>query len=175
MLLSDEATTDGGKNGFAPRYVPMHRELIGAGLLGYVEFLKQNGHSRLFPEIGKAIRDGYGKRATVDFTEYRRSVGVGDSKGDRSRQAFHSFRSTLAVKFYHAGIDGDLSRRLTGHAAIDVHQGTYLGAASIPMARASEAMNQISFKLDHQPFVDTPQYEKARSRKRTTLDARDSL
>lgn len=166
ILLSDVETTDGGKNEFAPRYVPIHRELIDAGLLIYVEFLKQRGFERLFPDIGEAVRDGYGKRATVDFTEYRRSVGVGKSKGARSRQVFHSFRSTLAVQFYHAGIDGDLSRRLTGHAAIDVHQGTYLGAASIPMARAAEAMNQISFKLVHPPFVDTSRYEKARSRAR---------
>lgn len=166
VLLSDEVTTDGGKNEFAPRYVPIHRELIDAGLLGYVEFLKQRGYQRLFPDIGAAARDGYGKRATVDFTEYRRSVGVGNGQGTRSRQTFHSFRSTLAVEFYHAGVDGDLSRRLTGHAAIDVHQGTYLGAASIPMVRASVAMNQISFKLVHPPFVDTPAYEKARSRVR---------
>ncbi len=166
MLLSDEETTDGGKNEFAPRYVPIHHELIGAGLLQYVDFLRARGYLRLFPDIGEAARDGYGKRATADFIEYRRTVGVGKSQGERSRQVFHSFRSTLAVKFYHAGIDGDLSRRLTGHAAIDVHQGTYLGAASIPMARATVAMNQISFNLIHPPFVDTAVYEKARSRVR---------
>jgi|GEM_PF-2440867 len=167
MLLSDEETTDGGKNEFAPRYVPIHHELIDAGLLNYVDFLRKKGYQRLFPDIGEAARDGYGKRATVDFMEYRRTVGVGKSQGERSRQVFHSFRSTLAVKFYHAGVDGDLSRRLTGHAAIDVHQGTYLGAAVIPMARASLVMNQISFKLEHPPFVDTVAYEKARNRARS--------
>lgn len=166
MLLSDEETTDGGKNEFAPRYVPIHQELIDAGLLKYVDFLRMNGYQRLFPDIGEAVRDGYGKRATTDFTEYRRSVGVGKNHGERSRQVFHSFRSTLAVKFYHAGVDGDLSRRLTGHAAIDVHEGTYLGAAEIPMTRASLVMNQISFKLKHPHFVDTPAYEKARNRAR---------
>lgn len=168
MLLSDEETTDGGKNVFAPRYVPMHHELIGAGLLQYVDFLRANGYPRLFPDIGEAARDGYGKRATADFIEYRRTVGVGKNQGERSRQVFHSFRSTLAVKLYHAGVDGDLSRRLTGHAAIDVHQGTYLGAAVIPMARASIVMNQITFKLIHPPFVDTPAYEKARNRARAS-------
>lgn len=166
MLLSDEETTDGGKNDFAPRYVPIHQELLGAGLLEYVDFLRANGYQRLFPDIGQAARDGYGKRATTDFMEYRRTVGVGKNQGERSRQVFHSFRSTLAVKLFHAGVDGDLSRRLTGHAAIDVHQGTYLRAAAIPMARASLVMNQISFKLKHPPFVDTPAYEKARNRVR---------
>lgn len=166
VVLSDVETTDGGKNEFAPRNVPIHQELIKAGLLEYVDLLKAKGYERLFPDIGQATRDGFGKRATVDFTDYRRSVGVGREAGERSRQVFHSFRATLAGKFYHEGVDGDLSRRLTGHAAIDVHQGTYLGAAAIPMLRASLAMNKITFKLIHPPFVDTPAYEKARNRAR---------
>ena len=166
VVLSDEDTTDGGKNEFALRQMPIHKELIAAGLLQYVEKLKLAGYSRLFPDIGEAARDGYGKRATVDFTQYRRSVGVGKGDGERSRQVFHSFRSTLAGEFYHHGIDGDLSRRLTGHAAIDVHQSTYLGAAAIPIERAAAAMNQISFDLVHPPFVDTEAYARARNRAR---------
>ena len=166
ITLSDQETTDGGKNEYAPRQVPIHAELLKAGLLSYAQALKGEGHSRLFPDIGEAARDGFGKRATVDFTEYRRSVGVGKGEGDRSRQVFHSFRSTLAGMFYHHGIDGDLSRRLTGHAAIDVHQGTYLAAAAIPMRRAGDAMNQISFKLNHPTFSDTDAYVKARNRAR---------
>jgi integrase len=166
LILSDLRTTPGGKNEYAPRQVPIHKELIKAGLLQYAETLRAAGHDRLFPDIEAAARDGYGKRATVDFTAYRRSVGVGQSEGHRSRQVFHSFRATLAGKFYHHGIDGDLSRRLTGHAAIDVHQGTYLGAASIPIKRAAEAMDEISFELEHPPFVDTVAYQKSRNRRR---------
>jgi len=170
VVLSDVETTDGGKNEFAPRNVPIHQELVKVGLLEYVALLKAKGYERLFPDIGHAARDGFGKRATTDFTDYRRSVGVGRGEGERSRQVFHSFRATLAGKFYHEGVDGDLSRRLTGHAAIDVHQGTYLGAAAIPMLRASLAMNQITFKLIHPPFVDTPAYEKARNRVRGKIE-----
>lgn len=162
ILLSDEVTTDGGKNSYALREVPIHKELTQAGLIRYVEQLKAEGHVRLFPEIGEAARDGYGKRASTDFTEYRRSVGVGKEKGERSRLVFHSFRATLAGEFYKHGIDGDLSRRLTGHAAIDVHQGTYLAAASIPMERAALAMDKISFNLVHPPFVDSDLFIRTR-------------
>lgn len=164
ITLSDDETTDGGKNEHALRQVPIHIELARAGLTAYVEQLKSEGHTRLFPEIGEAARDGYGKRATVDFTDYRRSVGVGKDQGERSRQVFHSFRSTLAGKFYEHGVDGDLGRRLTGHAAIDVHQGTYLAAASIPMKRASLAIDKISFGLAHPTFVDTDLFIKSRRR-----------
>jgi integrase len=166
LILSDVETTPGGKNKYAPRQVPIHKELIKAGLLRYAETLRAAGHDRLFPDIEASARDGYGKRATVDFTAYRRSVDVGQGEGHRSRKVFHSFRATLAGKFYHHGIDGDLSRRLTGHAAIDVHQGTYLGAASIPIKRAAAALDQISFGLEHPPFVDTVAYQKSRNKKR---------
>lgn len=165
MLLSDHETTDEGKNEHALRYVPIHPELLKAGLLEYAELLKEEGHSRLFPEIRAAARDGYAKRATVDFTEYRRSVGVGKDKGERSREVFHSFRATLSGKLFHLGVDGDLSRRLTGHAAKDVHEGTYLGAVAIPMARAAEVMSRVSFGLAHCRFSDTEAYKKARNRK----------
>ncbi len=170
MLLPDNETTNDGKNEYALRHVPIHPELIKAGLLEYADLLKAEGHLRLFPEIGASARDGYAKRATVDFTEYRRSVGVGKSKGERSREVFHSFRATLSGKLFHLGVDGDLSRRLTGHAAKDVHEGTYLGAVAIPMARATEVVSRVSFGLEHCQFFDTQAYKKARNRKPTIRD-----
>jgi hypothetical protein len=165
MRLSDHDTTDEGKNEFAPREVPIHPELIKAGLLDYVESLRAEGHERLFPEIGAAARDGFAKRATTDFTKYRRSVGVGKDEGERSRKVFHSFRSTLAGKLFPLTADDDLRRRLLGHAARDVHAGTYLGAIGIPMERATEVMSRVSFGLQHPEFSDTAAYKKARNRK----------
>lgn len=165
MRLSDHDTTDEGKNEHAPREVPIHPELIKAGLLNYVELLRAEGHERLFPEIGAAARDGFAKRATTDFTDYRRSVGVGKDEGERSRKVFHSFRSTLAGKLFPLTGDADLRRRLLGHAAKDVHAGTYLGAIGIPMERATEVMSRVSFGLQHPEFKDTAAYKKARHRK----------
>lgn len=165
MRLSDHETTDEGKNEHAPRELPIHPELIKAGLLTYVELLRTEGHERLFPEIGASARDGFAKRATTDFTDYRRSVGVGKDEGERSRKVFHSFRSTLAGKLFPLTGDADLRRRLLGHAAKDVHEGTYLGAISIPMERATEVMSRVSFGLQHPEFQDTAAYKKARNRK----------
>lgn len=166
VTISDVETTSGGKNDYSLRTIPVHDELVKAGLIAYVDQLRKDGYERLFPDIGKATRDGFAKRATVDFMDYRRSVGVGQAGGERSRKVFHSFRSTLSGKLYQLGVDGDLSRRLVGHAAIDVHQSTYLATAPIPIERATAALNQISFGLHHPKFVDTPSYEKARTRVR---------
>lgn len=171
MTLSDHDTTDEGKNEHAPRDVPIHPQLIQAGLLEYVVQLRSEGHQRLFPEIGAAARDGFAKRATVDFTNYRRSVGVGKDEGERSRKVFHSFRSTLAGRLFPLTPDADLRRRLLGHAAKDVHAGTYLGAIGIPMERATEVVSRVAFGLVHPQFFDTLAYKKARHRKPLIRDS----
>lgn len=86
-FMSSEEANQGGKNDYAPRWVPIHPKLLDAGFLDYWATVKAEGHARLFPEMGNAERDGCGKRATVDFTEYRRSVGVGAMTG-RSNKAY---------------------------------------------------------------------------------------
>ena len=76
FYMSGDDANGGGKNAYAPRWLPIHPQLITLGFLEYVQVLKDEGHSRLFPDIGEAARDGFGKRATTDFTAYRRGVGA---------------------------------------------------------------------------------------------------
>lgn len=168
MVLSCEVTTDGGKNEYAPRDVPLHQNLIDCGLLEYVESLRKAGHTRLFPELRPAIKGGYAKRVGDDFREYRRSVDVGAQAGERSRQVAHSFRASLSGALLKVGIDSDLSRMLTGHAPVDVHQRVYLATARIPLGRAVKKLNEVDFGLNHPKFSDTPAYQKARRRKHST-------
>lgn len=168
MVLSCEVTTDGGKNEYAPRDVPLHQNLIDCGLLEYVEFLRKAGHKRLFPELRPAQKGGFAKRVGDDFCEYRRSVNVGSQAGERSRQVAHSFRASMSGKLLEVGIDSDLSRMLTGHAPVDVHQRVYLATARIPLTRAVKKLNEVDFGLNHPKFSDTAAYQKARRRKHST-------
>lgn len=163
FMSSDEAN-GGGKNRFAPRWVPIHPKLIEAGFITYWETVKAEGHYRLFPEMGKAERDGCGKRATVDFTGYRRSVGVGALQG-RSNKAYHSFRSTLVSELKERGIDGDMRRSLVGHAGEkrDVHDDIY-DQADFQPTKALAAISRADFGLKHPVFVDTEPMKKARRR-----------
>lgn len=163
FMSSDEAN-GGGKNRFAPRWVPIHPKLIEAGFLMYCETVKAEGHYRLFPEMGNAERDGCGKRATVDFTEYRRSVGVGALQG-RSNKAYHSFRSTLVSELKDRGIDGDMRRSLVGHAGErrDVHEDIYDQTEFQPK-KALAALSMADFGLVHPAFADTDLMKKSRKR-----------
>lgn len=163
FMSSDEAN-GGGKNRFAPRWVPIHPKLIEAGFLTYWETVKEEGHYRLFPEMGNAERDGCGKRATVDFTEYRRSVGVGALQG-RSNKAYHSFRSTLVSELKERGVDGDMRRSLVGHAGEkrDAHEDIYDQAAFQPR-KALAALSMADFGLVHPAFTDTNAMKSARKR-----------
>ena len=118
FLSHPEGENKGGKNEFAPRWVPVHPALIAAGFMDYVELLRSEKHTRLFPCLGKAARDGYAKRATDDFVKYRRKCGVGAEEGEgRSAQVFHSFRATLVSAMVERRIDGDTRRALVGHAS----------------------------------------------------------
>jgi integrase len=163
-FMSSEEANGGGKNRFAPRWVPIHPKLIEAGLLTYWETVKAEGHYRLFPEMGNAERDGCGKRATVDFTEYRRSVGVGALEG-RSNKAYHSFRSTLVSELKERRIDGDMRRSLVGHAGEhgDAHDNIY-DQADFQPKKALAAISRADFGLKHPGFIDTESMKKARRR-----------
>lgn len=165
FFMSGEGNA-GGKNEYAPRWIPIHPKLLEAGFLAYVETLRSEGHERLFPDIGAAARDGYAKRATTDFTDYRRSVGVGTGEGSRSTKTYHSFRSTVSTRLTGAGVDGDTARRLVGHAGKDVHERVYLKHLGEQWVKpAAEALAKLDYGLTHPKWADTEQYRKARTRK----------
>lgn len=165
VYLSNPEANGGGKNEQAPRWLPLHQELIKAGFLGYWETVKAEGMRRVFPELGEAARDGCSKRATVDFTEYRRSVGVGEKEA-RSNKAFHSFRSTLVSELTEKGADAEIKRRIVGHSgAGDVHDVIY-NQAKFSLPRLLEALSLADFGLAHPVFVENEAMKKARGKHR---------
>jgi integrase len=180
FLSHPESSNAGGKNNFAPRWVPIHPALIRAGFLQYAELVKSEKHMRLFPCIGSAARDGYGKRATVDFIDYRRELGIGTDKGaGQSTKVFHSFRSTLISELVERRVDGDSRRALVGHASNevfalkeknDVHDVIY-DQSSIDFKRLYKALAKADFGLAHPVFADTPKMNKARCRKSRLMES----
>lgn len=173
-LSHPDGANAGGKNAYAPRWVPVHPELLSAGFMQYVGQLRAGGHTRLFPCLGKAARDGYGKRATDDFVKYRRKCGVGANEGEgRSEQTFHSFRSTLVSRMVECRIDGDTRRMLVGHVSSDtrnasqrdVHSTIY-DQSEVQINQLSEALAQVEFGLRHPAFSLTPAMSIALARKR---------
>jgi len=162
--MSSKEANGGGKNDFAPRWVPIHPKVLEAGFLAFWQTVKNEGHQRLFPEMGNAARDGYSKRATVDFTAYRRSVGVG-AVTERSTKTFHSFRSTLISELRQRGVNGDTRREIVGHSKGkgDVHDTIYDQSEFNPPL-ALEALRVADFGLSHPMFIDSDPMKSARQR-----------
>lgn len=82
------------------RMVPIHKQLIKMGFLDYV---KQMNHPRLFPDLTKK-RDGYGQRFSRWFCDtYINEKNCAIRRGNNSGTdaVFHSFRHTVETKLDH--------------------------------------------------------------------------
>ncbi|MFC5549524.1 DUF6538 domain-containing protein [Massilia aerilata] len=105
--------TDAGR-----RIVPVHHALLNLGLLEYVQTVRQDGHSFLFPELTGG-RDGPGQPASKQFARYCDRVGLKDPD-----LVFHSFRHGAVGRMRAAGIAKELRMIVVGHSpADDVHDG----------------------------------------------------
>jgi len=100
------------------RIVPIHDALVNLGLLDYVQTVRQDGHSVLFPELIGG-RDGPGQAGSKQFARYCDRVGLEDRA-----LVFHSFRHGAVGRMRTAGIAKELRMVVVGHsAAEDTHDG----------------------------------------------------
>ena len=99
------------------RVIPVHRELITIGLIGYHEAINRRGEKRLFPELGRDTRAHFGS-ASAFWNGYVTKIGV---KLDRSLN-FHSFRHGAADAFRRAGYLDEQFAMLLGHTKASTTQ-----------------------------------------------------
>jgi len=102
------------KNGHSIRRVPMAQELIDLGLLKYIDWLKGQGNTVLFPTLEK---DWHGKLSgafSKFFGRYLRSIGVTDE-----RKVMYSFRHTMKDLMEQAGVPSKYLQRILGHLSGD--------------------------------------------------------
>ncbi len=169
-FVSSIKANKGGKNQYAPRWIPLHPQVLKAGFLEHWKTVANEGHERIFPELGEAQRDGPAKRATTDFVNYRRSVGVGTTDG-RSTKVFHSFRSTLVSELIRRKTDDYTRIQLLGHTVGDgdskfkgVHFDVY-DQSEFDAKKSLKVLAKADFGLTHPKFVDTTAMETARLRR----------
>jgi integrase len=135
---SDDDQDDVGKSvktDGSERVVPIHRRLIEAGFIDYVNSL--NG-TKLFPRVRPDSRGRWSGRVSNWFGEYRRKLGIGERWCD-----FHAFRHTWKTAARGAKIDDHKHDAITGHENGSVGR-TY---GSIPIADLKEAVDRIDFDI----------------------------
>jgi integrase len=108
------------KNKSAPRYVPIHSQLIAAGLLDYVAGLQKD--SRLFPALKprKSKNNKVGAVLSDEFRDRRLGVGV-----VRDGVNFHSFRHTITNMFDKLGVSDTDAARVLGHKVDGISYSVY--------------------------------------------------
>ena len=99
----------------ANRMVPIHPFLLkNLNLKQYVQQLRREGQSQLFPELKKG-RDGYGKNVSRWFNErYKKQCGIVSPDG-RMRD-FHSFRATFITYLRHKKAHDRMLKEVVGHS-----------------------------------------------------------
>jgi integrase len=102
---------DGGrrKSESATRRIPVHPELISMGLLQWVERMRKQRQSQLFPEL-KAGRDGHGQAPSKWFGRYKEACGITGRE-----HVFHSFRHWFISQRLNEGVADHMIGALVGH------------------------------------------------------------
>jgi integrase len=91
------------------RIIPIHPELQRLGLIKYVDALREQGNTRLFPEL-KQGRDGYGQTVSKWFARYRVRCGITEPG-----KVFHSFRHTFIDHLKQKSAAKEKIAALVGH------------------------------------------------------------
>jgi hypothetical protein len=127
------------KTASSRRKVPLHKNIITAGFIEYVERLRKNNETKLFPELSK---DKFG-RCTRPFSKwysrYTRELGISDK-----RKVFHSFRHSFKDACRHAEIEEAIHDALTGHSNGSIGRGYGLGHN---IATLNKAIQKIDFGI----------------------------
>lgn len=99
------------------RLIPIHPFILDElKLHKYVEHLKHQGVSRLFPELNKR-RDGYSQAVSKWFnTSYKIKCGIVE---DGRKKDFHSFRTTFTTHLEHKGVHLGMLKQVLGHSKGD--------------------------------------------------------
>jgi len=120
------------------RNVPIHPQLIAAGLLKYTDERREKGDEWLFPDL---TPDQFGDRGgnwSKWWGRYARDkIGITDR-----RKVFHSFRHAFKDACRAAGIPEEVHDALTGHAGGGV--GRSYGSG-VPLARLADAIKAIHY------------------------------
>ena len=108
------------KSESAARLVPVHSELVRAGLLDYVKALPQNGP--LFRGLKRRASKGgkIGARLGELFRKRLEALGM-----KRERLCFHSFRHTVAQRLEQAAVSQTDAARVLGHTVAGMSYGVY--------------------------------------------------
>lgn len=140
ISVNDRMADKEVKNETSERIIPIHPDLVKAGLLEYVESAKQK-HQRLWPALNKR-RDGYAHDFGKWFQQYNRKFIT-----DEPRKVFHSLRHSFVDHLKQKRVEESLIAELVGHSTSgSMTMGRY-GKRYQPKVLL-EALMQLNYGVD---------------------------
>ncbi|POO57851.1 hypothetical protein CTT39_04195 [Agrobacterium rosae] len=109
--MNEEGDRKSLKTSAARRLVPIHQKLIDAGILGYVQAMKDRKATKLFPDFTYDPKNGWGRQQSRWFND-RLLVELGLKTKTR---VFHSLRHTVNTRLLQAGVSPALVKSIIGH------------------------------------------------------------
>jgi integrase len=99
------------KNDASKRFVPFAQPILDAGILAYVDDLKDYGHARLFPNLPRKEDGGFGAYLSKQFSAYlKKECGITEPG-----LGFHGFRHTFATRLSRKRVGLEEIAPITGH------------------------------------------------------------
>lgn len=138
----DSASDKTFKTVNALRVVPIHDKLVQLGLPEYVAALRQQGHTRLFPELTRDSIKGYGKPAGAWFNE--RFLGRKLKIERNGKRTFHSLRHCFLTAAERLDLTERVMAQLAGH-----QRGTTQSATRYAKDRSAEELRPIVDRLSY--------------------------
>jgi integrase len=108
------------KNMTSRRIIPIHPEVLGLGLIAYVEELKRQKKPRLWMNLTRRDADGYGSAFGKWYQRFNREHVTTDKV-----KVFHSLRHTVADTLKQAGVQEVVIAEIMGHANDSMTTGRY--------------------------------------------------
>jgi integrase len=134
---------NGGNNSLktesSARFIPLHSELVRAGLVNYVKALPQGG--LLFPGLTRRASKGNKVGARLGELFRKKLIALGMK---RDGLCFHSFRHTVGQRLEAAGVSETDTARILGHAIAGESYGTYSSGPGLK--RLAAVVEAISYE-----------------------------
>ena len=137
ISITDLGKDQSVKTKGSKRTIPIHSGLIALGFLDYVQTIRAQGHTRLFPQL-KRVKDRYSDALGKWFAEHLDRVGL-----SQPELVMHSLRFGIH-HLHQCGCPQDVAEMLTGHTAASVHN-KYERRDLTPLMRLRSGLECMQF------------------------------
>jgi integrase len=134
------------KNKQSRRQIPIHKNLIDAGLLVYADDLRAKGETKLFPNAARTSAQFSSQSQW--FGIYSGQAGIADKD-----TSFHSFRHCFCSHLAAHHVSEDLVAALSGHQYKSLAKSTYDRGGKRDVGKLAEVINSMDYGLNHPLYL----------------------